>query len=361
MPIKIKAKDVERWAEGMASQSELPDLIRQLIEGTVDKDQIVDIEFPAYDSVQTPGPDGRLNCKKGNRYIPKGHSIWELSNQSGNLAKQNGKIDKDYKERTKKPINYDINKATFVFVTGHRCTSKHKWKEKIVKEQRNNKNKKKIWKSIKLYDSIDLEHWLGYVSYVTSIKIAKQFLRIVPQGLETLDTYGEMWCYNKNFRLTPELILTNRKNELDKLRNWLNDTPNKIKILTNNCKEAVVFIWAVIKTMPLDEQNSYFNKCLIINNEIDLKDIIHSNQQSILIYTGEDSVAIDYATKKHHILIPKLIDNQKNDNLGNFIKLKPIEENSFEKAMINLGLTKNRIKLLYKKCQGDLSKLKEIN
>lgn len=361
MPFKIKAIDFEKWAEGMASQSELPNLVKQLIEGSIEEQHIEEIEFPSHDSFQTPGPDGRLDCRKKSRYIPKGYSIWELSNQSGSLTRVNGKVDTDLRTRTNDPINYEINKTTFIFVTGHSCPSKHKWKERIRKKQRKIKNKNKIWKKIDMYDSITLEHWVERVNHTIAVKIAKNILRILPQDIELLDSFGEMWCYNKGCIFSPEFLLTDRQAEVTEIINWLTSPPSKLKIVTDGYMEAIAFVWAVIKKMSLIDQNKYYNRTLILHNENDFKDMINTVYQNIFIYTGKDSVVTNYATKRHHVLIPMQYNNNNKEKiLGRYIKLKNFGEISFIRAMANIGFSSADSKILHKKCQGNLSKLKEL-
>lgn len=360
MPFKIKAIDFEKWAEGMASQSELPNLVKQLIEGSVDERFIEEIEFPSYDSFQTPGPDGRLDCKKKERYIPKGYSIWELSNQSGNLIRINGKIDTDFKTRTNNPINYEINKTTFIFVTGHSCDSKHKWKERIRKNQKKLKNKSKIWKKVDIYDSVNLEHWIEHVNYPTAIKIAKNILRILPQDIELLDSFGEMWCFNNGCIFSPDFILTDRQAEIKEITTWLTSPPSKLKIVADGYMEAIAFVWAVIKKMQIQEQYKYFNKTLIVRNENDFKDMINNAYHNIFIYTGRDSVVTNYASNRHHVLIPTQQNQNTDEILGRYIKLKNFGEISFIRALEVLGYKPEESRTLYTQCHGNLSKLKDI-
>jgi hypothetical protein len=74
--LKISAKDIEGWAEAREAQSELPRLIRRL---AVQAGTLIEIAFPADESVSRPGLDGLILSKDGDPWVPAGRSAWEDS------------------------------------------------------------------------------------------------------------------------------------------------------------------------------------------------------------------------------------------------------------------------------------------
>jgi hypothetical protein len=353
---RILAAQIARWAEGIVSQSELPLFVRQLIEGSVSPVSIESIEFPAGKSVQSPGLDGRLKCKKSTSHIPQGFSAWEMSNQGTAIEKKATNI---LKVRTDKAIGYAPKDATFIFVTGLRCPSKHAWVKNEKKKQKKRKNKDKVWKDIKFYDADDLEHMLE-LAPVASVRIAKQILRIVPKDVEILDVFGEKWCYNEGCEFTHKLILTDRKEQVDVVKTWLGGNCGKMKIIATTLEEAIAFFWAVIKDMTPQEQEYYYSKSLIIDNDKDFSELASNEIPSILIYTdNKKTMSVNYATKKHHILMP--VEGTSGDQInGTYIVLRPLNKDSFINAFVEIGKDYKDGSDLFEKCDGDLGILKKV-
>jgi len=352
----IKAKDIERWADGMSSQSELPLLIRWLISRTVDEKYIDEIEFRAYDSVQGQGADGRLNCKIKTIHIPKGYSIWELTNQGGILTYKNGKADKDFKARTDKNVGYQPNKSTFVFVTGRKCDSKHDWKDSTKKQNKKRINKKKIWKNIRFYDANDLEQWLES-DLIVSWKIATNILKIYNPSIESLERYGKIWSDIKQCKITCDIVLTDRKAASDAIKHFLEGEPKKINITASNIDEAIAFIWAVIKDIDEKKQELLFSRTFIIEEHNDIKTISESKNHHVIIYTGKDSIFTDYAAKMHHVIIPISGVRNENNNISNDIILPPISKESFKNVF---SKDFNQWEDLFIRCNGNLNDLRKI-
>lgn len=362
----IKAKEIERWADGMSSQSELPLLIRWLIYGSIDEKNRGEFEFRALDAVQAPGPDGRLESDIRTSHVPKGYSIWELTNQGGNLTRRNGKADNDFRERTNKNIDYQPNKSTFLFVTGHSCSSKHKWVETTKKKQKLRKNKKKIWRNIKFYDSNDLEQWLESVP-IAAWRIYTEIINKQPTSVETLDNYGKMWCYNRECKFTHRILLAGRIDKSALLKGWLNGEPKKIKITASRVNEVIAFVWAVIKEMNEERRELFFSRTLIVNNEYEFNKLIKSKYQQVFIYKDEKSISVNYATNRHHVIIPMTDENKIDIINDSFINLNPLPKDEFlkvfEDEMYKVDEERNKnvnYVDIFNRCNGDLGVLKEI-
>lgn len=76
----ITATDLNQWADRRDAEGKLPELIRRLIAGSVNK--IDRMRFPSGDSVTGPGWDGTLLCTEGAPlFVPEGCSVWELTTE----------------------------------------------------------------------------------------------------------------------------------------------------------------------------------------------------------------------------------------------------------------------------------------
>ncbi|MBC7900053.1 MAG: hypothetical protein H7070_08360, partial [Saprospiraceae bacterium] len=117
----IDATDLVHWSDRTESQSQLPNLVRSLIIGTVPK--INHIGIAAGEGVALPGYDGVLDVDAGNAWVPDGASVWEM----GTTKDKKGKADGDYEKRKGEPGDeVDPSETTFVFVTSRRWREKEK-------------------------------------------------------------------------------------------------------------------------------------------------------------------------------------------------------------------------------------------
>ncbi len=146
----ITAPDLERWANTLNSETELAELVKDLIRASV-----IDIRafrFPIGDSAQVPGWDGRLSSLGAPPYVPEGDSVWEFGTGKDYVGKANG----DYRTRSKDPQGVNPGPTTFVFVTPRRWVRKRINIEKWANEKR----AEKLWKDVRVVDGIMLEDWL---------------------------------------------------------------------------------------------------------------------------------------------------------------------------------------------------------
>lgn len=70
---RVSRADLRGWD---AAERELPRLVRRLIAETV---PAAEVRMPAGTGVAQPGWDGIVRCSEGDRFVPDGLSVWELS------------------------------------------------------------------------------------------------------------------------------------------------------------------------------------------------------------------------------------------------------------------------------------------
>lgn len=235
--MRITATQIVQWAETREAQGYLPMLVRRLIHEAGGHPKYVD--FPAGDSISRRGWDGEVESESGNTWVPKAKSFWEVSCE----ANPTGKANRDYKKRTKQTSSADRSKATFVFVSARRWTTKKKWLQE--------KCKKGEWQEVRGYDADDLEQWLEQ-----SPAVALWFgetLGLAGPGVESLERYWDAWCNQSNPPITPDVFFVDRENTRERLISKLQEhleksTTDPLTIRADSVEEAVAFVCVTILT-----------------------------------------------------------------------------------------------------------------
>jgi hypothetical protein len=105
----ITAFAFSRWAD--TTRTALSELVSALIRATAS--DIRSFRFPAGDSAQIPGYDGRLSARGVEPYVADGESVWEFGVGTQYLDKAN----EDFQRRTNAPGDIVRSGRTFVLVT----------------------------------------------------------------------------------------------------------------------------------------------------------------------------------------------------------------------------------------------------
>lgn len=93
-PTWVTAAEIDDWAKSAGARNALPDLVRRLVLATLERENLLSINFPAYGEVQRDDYDGITSTNIANTHVPEGVCVWELSCQWNPKAK----ADKDYKK-----------------------------------------------------------------------------------------------------------------------------------------------------------------------------------------------------------------------------------------------------------------------
>ena len=144
--LRITARQIAAWADGLDARAQLPALLRTLVHST--GANLTAVDFPAFDNSQRKGWDGRVASGSATPWIPRGESGWEFG-CNGNPEK---KAKTDYLTRTRGVPGSERNLMTFVFVTPRNWPEKDSW----AKEMRAQRE----WKDVRAFDASDLEQWL---------------------------------------------------------------------------------------------------------------------------------------------------------------------------------------------------------
>ncbi|RZK26740.1 MAG: hypothetical protein EOO43_01935, partial [Flavobacterium sp.] len=296
----VTRDDIERWAERIDSKGDLPYLMSRLVRATTPASTQAD--FPSGSAAYVGGWDGIVTCQEDSPFVPKGISLYEI----GTEADCKGKADKDYDKRTADPLGYNPKECVFVFVTPRFWKMKDKW----VKA----KKASGIWKDVRVYDSSNLEQWLD-IALATSRWFSSRVGSYPFDGIMTADEFWEEWSTGpNNLILLPEVIISGREIEQQKLLSILQGPPSIKGIKASTKNEAIAFIIAVAKKFPVNESDRFFSKSLVIDTEGNFRGIrINTATQLNLIPRFEETQPLYSAVSKgHHVLVPLGADDNFN-------------------------------------------------
>ncbi len=197
----ITANDLESWANTKAAEGALPYLVSSLIRASAPN--VTSFRFPAGDSSQIPGYDGRLESEAFPPYVPDGKSVWEF----GTGEKYAAKADQDYEKRTNEPGAAIPAETTFVFVTPRA------WAHPDIDEWIKEKKGQAIWKDVRVIDGVALEDWLDQKQAVAARFARELGLKPATGAMSTDEFWGE---YSSRFKppLTETVILAGRNRRL---------------------------------------------------------------------------------------------------------------------------------------------------
>ena len=333
----VDATDLSSWANRLDSQSRLPQLLRLLIRATVRDIRLID--FPAGESVQIGGYDGKVQALEGNDFVPDGFSVWEL----GTNKDIKGKADDDYDKRCNVPLETNPAETAFIFVTPRRWANKNKW----IQE----KNAEGIWAEVRVYDADDLEQWLEIAPAVHSwlAKLIGKF----PEGAMSLGDFWDEWRFSTSPPMSTELHLAGRNEVTEKIKTWLKGTSSSLTVQGDAREEAIAFFAAVVHQLDKEEGEYYLSRCVIAQDELSWRHLIATQYSLILLpdFNNPSGIGDAVSNRKHHIFIPT---GRENTASNSALKLPRIERGGFENALINMGLSQERARSLTQESKRSL-------
>jgi hypothetical protein len=280
----VTANDIRNWTatNKRMAEEKLPLLVKKLILASC---KPTNIKFSSGDAISIDGWDGVLEVDIGNEFIPTGKSGWEI----GTDSKVKIKADIDYNKRLKKPAPFDLDEATFVFVTSRLWTKCDNWVR--------TKQATKKWKDIKGIDAIVLQNWLEICPAVH-----RWFSELIGKRSADLWDVEQAWhvftkATSKN--ITEGFLLHGRDDESKSLGNLVSGTPNIYRIKSRSKQEAYGFMLASIMT-----NDASSSRCLIVKSQESWDLMAQSNCQSlILIPIGFQPNGLGCAVANKHIVL----------------------------------------------------------
>ena len=224
----IRAAQIERWSEDIASRQKLPVLMRKLVHAVGEGLERVD--FPGYDNAERHGWDGLVEAAVATPWVPRGKSGWELSTREDIKRK----AEKDYANRMRAiPKAEERAEYTFIFVTARNWPGKDQW----VKE----KTALGHWREVRAYDASDLEQWAEH-SATAQIWLA-ELLNISVEGYRSLERCWQDWAAVTAPRLSTKLFDPAVEAHAAHIDYWLNSGSSEpLTIAADSVDEALAFL-----------------------------------------------------------------------------------------------------------------------
>ena len=334
------------WADTPESKANFPHLISRLIRATTAKDTKVDIPWGS--ATYIGGWDGIVDSKEKTRYVPRGISLWEL----GTDQNPKKKADADYEKRTKEPLGYTPQDATFVFVTPRTWTGKDKWVKKRKEENK--------WKDVIVYDGISLAQWLDEAPAVSRWFASQGYAGVCStEGIITADERWKEWSCLEQLQLQPGCVLAGRDVARVELLKRLGGDPSIIGVRASTKDEAIAFILATMKASDSEVSGRFFSTTLIVNQEDRFRSISLSMQHALNLIVRFDNAGLFSSAvgHGHHVLVPLGADDVFSPDP---ITLPAVDRDALIEALEASGLSRSKASTLTKESGHDITILKKL-
>jgi hypothetical protein len=268
-PTWVTAREIDDWAKTTTAKALLPELMRRSVLATVDRANLLRINFPAREEVQRPGYDGTTLTDVKTTHVPQGLCVWELSCE-GNPAE---KAKSDYETRVKAAKDEDLSEVTYLAVTARDWNGAGQWAKEKTGEGR--------FKEVRAYDSNSLEHWLLDAQAV-GLWLAEQIGKPT-KGVTGVGTYWTNLQATLRKALPPEVLLTNRQGTVKALADWVAGNPGLLAIRAPSPREVVDVFAAWVHTLPPDQANGVASRAIIVDEAVSWLALATSRERLILI------------------------------------------------------------------------------
>ena len=340
-----RSVDLEAWADYLDARSRLPQLVRRLINATIGS--AARMSFPAGEGTGRPGWDGFLEATAGNAFVPEGTSVWEM----GVDKDPREKAEADFKKRSKNPAGLDPSQFTYVFVTLRRWDRKAEWCRE--------KNRLRVWKEVRAYDSADLEEWLE-LAPVVDLWFATLRGQRQP-GVTNLDEHWAGLVALSSPALTPKVFLTSREKGVEEVRKWLEGEPSALELVAGSGAEVIDFFAAYAASLPEQEFDAISARAIIVEKKEAWQTLSASKYPLILI--PHPSFPVDPETvgaavrRGHHVLVGLERSPTEEEPRR---RLARVDRYELEKTLIETGVGREQATKYARESGGSLTVLKRL-
>jgi addiction module HigA family antidote len=315
--LKITARDIGQWVDGnLEVRSTLPVLLRKLVHSTGQGLSLVD--FPGYDNAEQKGWDGRVDAAAATPWIPPGQSGWEF----GTDSEPRQKAERDYVARVTGIPSAERAEMHFVFVTPRKWNTKEKWlKEKQALGD---------WKSVRAYDTSDLEQWLEQ-SISAQGWLAEQ-MGSPDAGAHSLDQQWQAWASVTTPELPKELFTPSIETHRKKIKSWLDKEPSAPLIVCADSRmEALAFLCCVFESEDF-AAGGYKDRVVVFSLPDTLRKLLSSSSTFIPVVFNEDTEReLGGMHRKLHTIIVRPRNTV--DTAAEIIALDLLTQEGFRKAL----------------------------
>ena len=327
--VSIKAQNINNWASRIEGRSELPALLRRLVQST--GHDLIRVDFPAYDNAEQPGWDGMVETPTPTPWIPNGKSGWEF----GCSKNPRTKAENDYKVRVRSVSPTERRECIFIFVTPRNWQGKKNWEKE--------KAKLGDWKDVRAYDASDLEQWLEQ-SAPTQIWFAERLGKPV-SGYRSLDRCWSDWAETCEPTLSPILFGPIVQDSSTNFERWLKEPPKQPFIIAADSRdEAIAFLCCLIGKMRIDAEEPNTGAVVFDTPEAMRRfDASHTAPRIAIVYKPEIEKEIGGFCRRCHCVIVRPGNDVKGDP---GIRLGILEREDFANALRAMELSEGEIERL---------------
>lgn len=231
-PMRVSRDALLGWT---AADRELPRLIRSLIAETEPSAEWLDM--PAGTGVNQPGLDGVLRCDRGNRFVPAGFSVWELSAEK---HRPDRKARSDYEGRVERIPSQERADMAYVAVL---CA---KWSSSNKRAFAHEKGQREDFRSVNALNVDDIEAWLECAPMTTAW--LREQLGDPVVGVDLLSGWWAKWLNATTIPLDAGVVLAGRDQQADKLRDHCQRHQGGVITIGGNvhCDEILAFVAAAL-------------------------------------------------------------------------------------------------------------------
>jgi hypothetical protein len=324
--IAVKAMDIDSWANSVNARSELPALLRRLVNSTGAK--LTCTDFPAFDNSQRKGWDGYVEAEGATQWVPLGNSGWEF----GCDKSPKSKAESDYTARLASIDSERRAQITFVFVTPRNWHGKANWAAK--------KKAEGDWKDVRAYDASDIEQWLER-SASAQIWLAER-LGKPTIGYRSLNYCWDNWSCAGDYVLSPLLFAPAINRYAETFSRWYDREPGRpLVVAADSRDEALAFLACLVASEKLSDHRSHAD-AIVFDTEDALRQLSIASPGSFIAITNRPEVERILAPlfKKFHCIIvrPRNALDADPD-----ISLDLLRSQDFENALKDMGIERSRI------------------
>lgn len=240
--LRVTREDLLSWAQSSRAATEFPRLVRSLIAETEPSAEWIDM--PAGAGVGSPGLDGVLRCARGNRFVPAGKSVWELTTQQSDT---HNKAVNDYQKRVSEPTPGQRVEIAYVSAACARWTKAREFESEY--------SGKGDFSRVSALNVDNLEDWLACAA-ATTIWMREEIDKPTI-GIQLLDRWWEKWLAATTTPLDESIVLAGREEAAADLRERCEHQPGTITIGGQvHRDEIIAFVAAALSAGDAEGTNA---------------------------------------------------------------------------------------------------------
>ena len=201
--LRVTRHDLRQWARTSDAAAVFPKLVRSLIAET--EPSVERLHMPAGTGVASPGWDGVVRCARGNRFVPAGTSVWELTTQQDGT---HSKAVEDYAKRVKDSTPDQGFETAYVAAACAPWTGAQEFASEYSGEG--------DFSRVSALNVDDLEEWLS-CAIATTVWMREQ-IGEPTVGIRPLARWWENWLAGTTTRLDERFVLAGREETATDLR-----------------------------------------------------------------------------------------------------------------------------------------------